>query len=207
MVKLPDPPRVSRLRAVGAEVTTIPQGTPVSRIHFQAGPYPTTWGALRWIGPSGARFDHHRLPRGKQKRGILYAALEGVTCLAEVFQNKRIIDVHLGEPWFVTFELARDVVVLDLTGDWPTRAGASVLINAGNRARARAWSAAIYEAFPQVEGLLYCSSMAANRRALALYERAQSAIPAAPVTHRSLADSSMRSLIREAADKFGYFMT
>jgi hypothetical protein len=205
MVKLPDPPRASRLQAVGAEVTTLPRGTPVSRIYFQSGPYPTTWGALRWIGPTSARFDHHRLPRGKQKRGILYAALEGITCLAEVFQDQRIIDVHDSEPWYVAFELARDVVVLNLTGDWPTRAGASALINAGNRVRARAWSSAIYEAFPQVEGLLYCSSMAANRPALAMYERAESAIPAAPVIHRSLADSSMRSLIREATAKFGYF--
>src|SRR5262245_59156403 len=117
MVKFPEPPRMSRLRSVGADLTTLASGTRFYRIYFQGGIYPTKWGDLRWIGPTSARFDHHVLPRGKQKRGILYAALDGATCAAEVFQESRIIDTTLGEPHFVAFELTREVVLLNLTGN------------------------------------------------------------------------------------------
>jgi hypothetical protein len=124
--------------------------------------------------------------------------------VAEVFQDRRSIDRHLAEPWLVTFELARDVTLLDLTGSWPTRAGASMAIHSGSRPRARRWSAAIYQAFPSVEGLLYCSSMDANRPSVALFERAATAIPAAPIFHRALADPLLRPFLSDACDRFEY---
>jgi len=54
---------------------------------------------------------------------VLYAALEATTCLAEVFQRRRSIDVGRREPWLVGFETGADLRLLDLTGVWPTRAG------------------------------------------------------------------------------------
>jgi hypothetical protein len=206
VVKLPDPPGASRLQALGAELVPLARGTRLHRIYFAGGAHPVAWGDLRWLGPTLARFDHHRLPRGRQRRGILHAARDAVTCVGEVFQQRRVIDLHVNDPRYVAFELTRDIDLLDLTGKWPTRAGASTAIHSGNRGRTRKWSAAIYEAFPKVEGLLYCSSMDANRPIVAIYERAEDAIPTHPVAHRSLADPSMRAFVEDAANQFGYWL-
>jgi hypothetical protein len=53
-------------------------------------------------------------------------------------------------------------------------------------------------------GLLYASSMHANRPALALYERAQTALPAAPVFHRALSDPALVPRLNAAATALGY---
>jgi hypothetical protein len=100
--------------------------------------------------------------------------------------------------------IRRALVLLDLTGTWPTAAGASMAINSGPRPRARRWSQAIYAAYPSVEGLLYCSSMHANQPAAALFERAQSAIPPAPAFHRALADPGLLLRLDAAATLLGY---
>ena len=101
-------------------------------------------------------------------------------------------------------ELVRAVSLLDLTGSWPTRAGASMAINSGPRPRARRWSQAIYAAYPAVEGLYYASSLDANRPAVVLYERAASALPRRPTFHRALADPTLAAAIVRAARRFNY---
>lgn len=45
------------------------------------------------------------------------------------------------EPWVVGFELELDLVALDLSGLWPTRAGASMAIATGRRDTAQAGAA------------------------------------------------------------------
>ena len=55
-----------------------------------------------------------------------------------------------------------------------------------------------------MEGLLYGSSMYANHPALALYERAATALPALPVFHRALADRAMTPFVANAALEVGY---
>lgn len=204
--KFPEPPPVPELSKLPADEATLPDGTLLWRIYLQAGKYPTTWDSFRDFGPTNSRFDHHLEPKGKQSRAILYASQRGPTCFAEVFQETRTIDRHKGEPWLVGFELARSVRLLDLTGNWPTQAGASMAINSGPRPRARCWSQAMYQAYPAIEGILYCSSMDGNRPAVALYERARSALPAHPVFHRALADSAMTTLVTNAALQFGYLV-
>jgi hypothetical protein len=134
----------------------------------------------------------------------LYAARDATTCLAEVFQATRVVDRAAGQPWLAVFRLLTDVVVLDLTGPWPTQAGASMAINSGPRPRARRWSQAIHAAYPAVGGLLYASSMHANQAALAIYERSQQALPAAPLFHRALADPALLPRLNHAATRLGY---
>ena len=51
---------------------------------------------MRTFGPTTARFDH-QLPdvagnSGEQMRAIQYLTLDGITPLAEVFQDTRVID-------------------------------------------------------------------------------------------------------------------
>jgi hypothetical protein len=130
-----------------------------------------------------------------------------LTCFAEVFQETRTIDRLRNDPWLVGFELVRAVSVLDLTGPWPTRAGASMAINSGPRPRARRWSQVIYAAYPAVEGLHYASSMDANRPAVVLYERAADALPSRPSFHRALADPTLTLAIVRAAQRFNYVVT
>lgn len=203
MSKLPEPPRRLTLPAVHR---ILPMGTTVWRVYFSAGPYPAMWRDLRWFGPTTARFDHHDPPARIQTRGVLYGAAEPITCLAEVFQATRTIDRNKNGPWLVAFTTVRTLRLLDLTGAWPTRAGASMAIHSGPRPRARRWSRAIYDAYPDVEGLWYASSMYANRPSLMLYERGQAAIPPTPMFHRALVDPALQARLSAAATLLGYRM-
>jgi hypothetical protein len=135
---------------------------------------------------------------------VLYAADQIPTCLAEVFQDTRVIDRVLREPWLVGFRLSRQVAILDCTGSWPTRAGASMNIGSGPRSRARAWARAIYNALEDVEGIYYCSSMYANQPCVALFERAEDAMPGTATFHQPLAHPALAKRLRTAASILGY---
>lgn len=206
MAKLPEPPGADALAArTPPEVRVVASGTLLWRLYFRGGAHPTTWSRFRSFGPTPAgRFDHHEPPPRGQERAILYAALAGPTCLAEVFQDTRVVDRRRSEPWLVAFELARPLELLDLTGAWPTRAGASMALATGPRPRARRWARAIYAAYPQIHGLLYPSSMDASRPALALFERARPALPRQPRLHRALAEPPLLVPVRSAAARLGY---
>ncbi len=77
-------------------------------------------------------------------------------------------------------------------------------LSSGARPRARRWSRAIYEAFPQVQGLLYPSSMYAHRPAVALYERATAAMPKRPTFHRPLTDPALLGVLKATTMEVGY---
>jgi len=94
--------------------------------------------------------------------------------------------------------------LLNLTKNWPTTAGASMTINSGRRDHARLWSQAIYDAYPKIQGLWYCSSMDANRPAVALYERAESALPPVPAFHNPLSHPKLKTRFQNSAKRFGY---
>jgi len=201
MAKLPDPPAELDLDPA---IHVLRDGTRLFRIYFASGRYPTAWNDFRFFGPTQARFDHHDPPARTQAKGILYVADAPITCLAEVFQATRTIDRSRDNPWLVAFDVRRDVQLLDLTGTWPTRAGASMAINSGPRPRAQRWSRAIHSAYPAVAGLLYGSSMNANRPAVTLYERAAPALPHVPVFHRALSDPALLPRLNAAATRLGY---
>ena len=204
MAKFPEPPD---LRNVAADTVTLAEGTWLWRIYFQGGGHPTTWDGFRHYGPTTARFDHHVDPPRVQERAILYGAhgKEAVTtCLAEVFQATRTIDRTARAPWLVGFPLTRVLCLLDLAGDWPTQAGASMAINSGPRPRARRRSRAIHAAYADIDGLLYASSMHENAPCVALYERAQNALANAPDFHRSLADPALGPRLNTAANRLSY---
>ncbi len=204
MAKLPNPPSATRLAELGPCIKLLPAGTELWRIYFQTGGHPAGWNGFRFFGPVDARFDHHLPPPHNQSRGVLYGATEIATCAAESFQGKRILDRRRDDPWLVGFRLDRDVALQDLTGTWPTAAGASMAINTGPRSRARMWSRAIYESYASVQGIWYCSSMHANRPAVLLYERAQAALAATPFFHRALADALLFVPLKNVTADLGY---
>lgn len=202
---LPPPPSIADLQKIGPEVHVLPRGAVVWSVYFRGGPHPTTWDGFRSYGPTGSRFDHHDPPPAVHAvKAILYGADLGTTCLAEVFQDPRVIDRRRHQPALAAFRLARDLSLLDVTGAWPTRAGASMAISTGQRKRARDWSRAIYDAFPQLAGIRYGSSMDANRPSFALYERAKPAIPARPLLDEPLSAPGLAVLLSRAAVRFGY---
>ncbi|PYP42230.1 MAG: hypothetical protein DMD43_03670 [Gemmatimonadetes bacterium] len=206
MAKLPGPPPPGALAGrLPAEVKVLPRGTVLWRIYPRGGPHPGAWSQFRHFGPIATmRFDHHVLPPRTQARGILYAAMRVYTCFAEVFQETRTIERSRNRPWLAGLALARAVALLDLTGAWATRAGASMALSTGRRDRARDWSRRIYEDYPAVEGLLYPSSMDGNRPAVVLYERARAALRERPIFHRALTDPALRAAVVKSALLFNY---
>ncbi len=141
-----------------------------------------------------------------QLRGVYYAARNAKTCLAEVFQAARRIDRVFQAPWLVVFETRGELKLLDLTGDFATRMGASMAIHSGSRGRARGWARDLYEAYPEIQGILYAASMHGGAPALALNERAlkRPFFPAHPLFHRALADDAMLDTLKHAARDLGY---
>ncbi len=210
MAKLPEPPPAAALARLPPAEKGLPAGSLLWRVYFRGGSHPTLWQAFRRFGPLGGRFDHH-LPdaAGKprfQRRGIYYAALDLITGLAEVFQLTRVIDRDADEPWVVGFELAAPVRLLDLTGTWPTRAGASMAIHSGPRPRVRRWSRTIYEASRHLDGIYSTSSMHAHQPVVSLYERAAGALPPRPVLHRPLSDPALLAPLSRTATELGYHL-
>jgi hypothetical protein len=205
MPKFPGPPGLDELLALRPDLVAIPAGSWLWRIYFREPPGRSGWNVFRAFGPvERSRFDHHLPPPRIQGRKIMYASLDPLTCLAEVFQHERRVHRGLKNPWLVGFAIERDVRLLSLAGTWPTAAGASMAINSGPRDRAREWSRAIYDAYPTIDGLWYGSSMNANRPSIALYERADDAIPTSPIFNRPLSDPALATTLRLAADQFGY---
>jgi len=206
--KFPAPPARGKLAGrLSADVKVLRRGTILWRLYYQGGAHGTAWNRFRHWGPArNMRFDHHSHPPRRQSRGIVYCGLRVCTCFAEVFQDTRTIERSRNRPWLVGLALTRKVSLLDLTGSWPTRAGASMAMSSGRRDRARAWSLRIYEDYPSLEGLRYPSSMDANQPAVALYERARSALPARPLFHRALADPGLNAAVARAAVLFSYLV-
>lgn len=204
MSKFPEPPQAEDLAKTAPEWQELPEGTTLWRLYFRGGKHPTFWNLFRAFGPTSGRFDHQLPPPRTQERAVLYAAEQGPTCLAEVFQETRLIDRTARNPWLAGFMLRSPLVLLDLTGAWPTRAGASMAINSGPRPRAQRWSRAIYEAYPDAQGLFYASSMFGSSPAAALYERALPALPATPVFHRPLSDPALLTVLKRVARDLGY---
>ena len=87
----------------------------------------------------------------------------------------------------MVFQPRRTLRLLDLTGLWPTRAGASQEISSGPKDVTQTWARAIRAAFPDLDGLWYRSSMDSGDPAVCLWEPpASDALPATPDVLRPL---------------------
>jgi hypothetical protein len=204
--KLPERPDLAVLAASDPEYYELGTDVVLWRIHRTAGSYVAPWNALRTFGPiRSCRFDPH--PDGPAIDhpgiGVLYAAGNLHTALAEVFQTTRVIDCVTGAPAASAFRLQRTAKLLDLTGDWPLRSGASHVINTGRRSVTRAWARAFVAVWPGIEGLRHTSSMTGNA-CMTLYGPAADALPIWPDHTFPLADPVYRDWLLVAADVIGY---
>lgn len=204
MSKLPHPP--PGLADVAPETVIVPAGTLLWRVYRAGGVHPVAWNTFRTFGPvATGRFDHHEPPPHDQPdRGICYAADHAATAIVEAFQDTRLVDRGTHEPWLVAFAIDADLVALDLTGPWPTRAGASQAIATGRRDVARAWSRSMWAAYPSVGALRYRSSMAGGAINTAIYERAERLLPPQPALNLPLAHPGLTPDLNRIADGHGY---
>ena len=204
MPKLPWPPET--LADVTPDIVFLPRGTLLWRVYRAGGSHPGAWNTFRTFGPiATGRFDHHVPPAHDQAdRGILYAADDPATAVVEAFQDVRVIDRVAHEPWLVAFALGVDLAALDLTGAWPTRAGASQAIATGRRDVSRAWSRAIWQAYLGVLALRYRSSMAGGEVNTAIYERGKRTLPPQPAINLPLSHPGLAPDLNRIADQYGY---
>jgi RES domain len=208
VAKFPDPPGVAALRDIAPQTLVLAADTMLARIYFAAGPHPSRWNQFRSVGPTAARWDHH-LPNARgvaveQIRAIFYCAPDVDTCAAEVFQATRRIDRTRNSPGLVVLALRQPVTLLDLHGTFATTMGASTAIHSGPRSRARAWARELYEAYPDIQGLYYGSSMNGHAPAVALNERARQAMPEQPQFHRALNDDMLVETLQQIALRLSY---
>jgi RES domain len=208
--KFPSSPGVHALARLTPAISTLGAGTILARIYYSRGEHPQVWNQFRYFGPLNSRWDHQVSNeaggRRAQSRGIYYAATDAKTCLAEAFQAARRIDRVFQAPRLVVFETLARLKLLDLTGDFATRMGASMAIHSGSRGRARGWARDLYDAYPEVQGILYAASMHGGQHAIALNERAlkDRLFPEHPLFHRALADDVMVNPLKHAARALGY---
>ncbi len=209
MAKLPREPDLERLQSTPPQVITLGPDRPLYRIYTRGGAYPTLWNTFRHYGPL-SRFDHHWvdgqcLPQ-PQERGILYAATDIPTAVAECFQrNQRRVNRTRNQPWVAAFSLEREVKLLDLTDAFCLRVGGSMKLVSGPFLYAQAWSRGFYQVYPELDGLFYPSSLT-NRPIMALYERAnpQGLFAQRIQFHRALADPLLHKALQVMVEEIGY---
>ncbi|WP_219107016.1 RES family NAD+ phosphorylase [Austwickia sp. TVS 96-490-7B] len=170
------------------------------------GRHVTAWDEFRHHGPlAGMRWEPH--PAGPishhPRHGVSYQGVDIATCLAEVFQTTRCIDTHTGKPQIIMWTPTRPVPLLDVTGTWPIRQGASAALMSAPRPVCTAWAQAIHHDLPQVEGIMTRSTMTGNA-VVVLFTAAASAFPAAPDHVVSLSSDIGVLLAHAAAVELGY---
>jgi RES domain len=190
MSRLPPPPAPAALKTLlrpHEDIVAVHSGTRLVRVFCSGGRHQQRWNTFRHSGPlTHARFDPHP-PGANGERvstpahGVLYFGLSVRTSVAEVFQQTSIVDRTTRRPHLVVFQPTRTLRLLDLTGLWPTRAGASQEISSGPKDVTQAWARAIRSAFPDLDGLWYRSSMDSGEPAVCLWNPpAADALPAQP---------------------------
>lgn len=215
MARLPDAPDRPLPALRPADIVTLKRGTRLVRAYFVE-PHKTYWNTFRRWGPAArARFDHMPPPPGDHPElGIMYVAGDGPTALLEAFQATRTIHRTRDSPWLATFATRRSVRLLDLRGSWPTRAGASQALSAGDApAVTQAWARAIYADYPDLSGVVYPSAMRGRPRrrrhalegmSIALFERSEAALPIHPRLNMPLDHPGLADPTAIVAGEYGY---
>jgi len=186
-----------------------PRDTPLWQIANTTGPYASAFATLRTVGPlSSARFDPHpdATATASGSEGVLYAASDLPTAVAERFQHARELRRHQPDnpvvyAWFPT----RVVHLIDLTDVGALRLGAAHAINSARKDVTRSWARALRSTWPDADGLRYTSAMT-GRMCAALWAPARDSFPPAPtfallVSHPA---PTWQRLLRAAAAELGY---
>jgi hypothetical protein len=203
MAKLPLPPPAGTLRHIKEPVWADDVPEVLWRIRPTKGPHPYPWNGFRDFGPlPSARFDPHRPPPHVQIETVAYFGVDWHVCLAEVFQQTRIIDPHTNDVFLTGIQLDRAIRLIDLRGSWPITVGASHHINTGRKDHCRAWARALRQAWPHADGL---ASVGVNAgTVVTLYNPAKDALGRAAVFDRPLADAAIENHLATAAEHINF---
>jgi hypothetical protein len=167
------------------------------------GSHVLAWNVLRRFGPTNSRFDPQTPPVRIQARGVTYLATDLATALAERFQEDRAVDRHFGAPHLTVFATTADLDLIDLTGPWPLRVGASHALNTGRRDVTRQWARAIVAAWPNTAGLWHTSAMTA-RPCVTLYDPGAHVFPDRPTFSVPLDHPGLIERLVAATAQIGY---
>jgi hypothetical protein len=182
---------------------TLALGSFILRI-FDPTQYGTKATTFRYYGPIN-RFDHQRLPPSGNRaedleRGISYAGLTLSCCLVECFGDTGVIEIkgqQIGR-----IQLMRDLTLLDLRANGAMRAGSvAALAKVADLHLSQDWSRYFYEQtdlYRQIDGISFLNAHN-DEEAIALYERAQSALICPDDQILPLAHPSLRPAIQQAA--------
>ncbi|WP_236796891.1 RES family NAD+ phosphorylase [Amycolatopsis sp. GM8] len=189
MARLPLPP--DRAVLVGElrdeDIVAVHPATRLVRIFTSRGHHPQRWNSFRHTGPlPHGRFDPQRPGHGGSPvydpgNGVVYFGLSVRTSVAEVFQTTSIVDRQTKGPHLVVVRPTRTLRLLDLSGLWPTRVGASQEISSGPKNITQVWAREIRETIDDIDGVWYRSSMDGGGPAVCLWDPpAGEALPAEP---------------------------
>lgn len=189
-------------------------GVDLVRIHRARGRHTVGWQEFRHVGPLPTmRFDHQEGPtRLDPQRGVLYAVAGTAVsacdpldvAVLEVFGMTGVVPLSEGSHWLAIARPARSLRLLDLSDStWVARAGGNTALTSGARSMSRRWAAAIWSAYPQVDGLLWSSSRLPAGRCVAIFERGASALPAHPDLHLPLDHPGLRPALGRIATDYG----
>lgn len=215
MARLPLPPSREKLREElrpTEDVVAVHPATRLVRIFTAHGNHPQRWDTFRHTGPlPHGRFDQHRPRHGEpvtdESTGVLYFGLSVRTSVAEVYQTTSTVDRRTRGPHLVVVRPSRTLRLLDLCGLWPTRVGASQEISSGPKKITQAWARAIHEAFPDLDGVWYRSSMDAGSPAVCLWHPPSGdALPATPDVLLALDHPGLDVPLARVCDELNYLM-
>lgn len=175
------------------------------RVMRTSGPHVLPWGLTRRYGPlTQMRWDPHPAPRGEHiDVGVLYAALDITTTLAEAFAATRCVETTAGNPHLVSWVPTRPLRLLDLTGGWALRNRAAHSLAGATKDTCRSWAREICTAFADLDGLCAVSTMTGHP-SIVLFARAEDSIPDSPATSRPLTDPTVLLVLSVAAAEIGY---
>ena len=180
---------------------------PLWRIVRAAGEHPSTWDQLRRFGPvKGLRYDPWDTAPGLQDRGVMYAATDAVTAFAEVYQRPRSITRAAGGATLASWHPTRPLLLLDLTGTFMVRNGASASVSTGPKRFTQAWAARFDQQLGgEIDGLWHPSAMTAHPL-VTLFERSVSvnSFPNRSEFHRALTDPLMNRLLARVATELSF---
>jgi hypothetical protein len=177
---------------------------PLWRVRRRVGAHPLAWNELREFGPLKVmRWDPHPQPPAVHPGvGVSYASPDLSTVLAEVFQKRRAIR-RTSSHELVGWRPTRTLRLLDVTGRWLIKNGASASLAHGAKRATRAWARQVHLQLPDVDGLMAVSTWT-GAPMVVLFIPATDSFPARPALALALDDAAADKYVVPAAARLGW---